>query len=104
VAHGERPVWAAPCLRAGRIYGVTFLLGIKERFALEIGERVEGMRRVDAWMAGQWLTCDDKMAYVPQLRVVPPARPGPAGVSRSPAVSLPRAVPFGRSPAAARRR
>jgi hypothetical protein len=47
---------------------VTLLLGSKERFALEIGERAEGLRRVDAWMAGQWLTCDDNLAYVPQLR------------------------------------
>jgi hypothetical protein len=39
-----------------------------ERFALELGERHEGLRRVDAWVAGQWLTCDDNMAYVPQLQ------------------------------------
>ena len=54
--------------RAGTIYGVTLLLGSRERFALQIGGRAEGLRRVDAWVAGQWLTCDDNMAYVPQLR------------------------------------
>lgn len=44
------------------------LLGSKERFALELGEWSGGLRRVDAWAAGQWLTCDDNMAYVSQLR------------------------------------
>jgi hypothetical protein len=39
-----------------------------ERFALELGEQRGGLRRVDAWAAGQWLTCDDNMAYVPQLQ------------------------------------
>jgi hypothetical protein len=48
---------------------VTLLLGSKGRFALELGEQREGLHRVDAWAAGQWLTCDDNMAYVPQLRV-----------------------------------
>jgi hypothetical protein len=33
-----------------------------------VGEWREGLRRVDIWAAGQWLTCDDNMAYVPQLR------------------------------------
>lgn len=46
---------------------MTLLLGSKERCALEIGERAEGLRRVDAWMAGQWLTCDDNLAYVPSF-------------------------------------
>lgn len=50
------------------IYAVTLLLGSKERFALELGEWRGGLRRVDAWAAGQWVTCDDNMAYVPQLR------------------------------------
>jgi hypothetical protein len=48
---------------------VTLLLGTKERFALEVGEWCGGLRRVDVWAAGQWLTCDDNMAYAPQLRV-----------------------------------
>jgi hypothetical protein len=47
---------------------VKVLLGSKERFALEVGERRGGLRRVDVWAGGQWLTCDDNMAYVPQLR------------------------------------
>ena len=34
------------------------------------GRRVDGgLRRVDIWVAGQWLTCDDNMAYVPQFRL-----------------------------------
>jgi hypothetical protein len=77
---------------------VTLLLGTKERFALELGEQREGLRRVDTWAAGQWLTCDDNMAYVPQLlrsiqddcerldsiEVSPPLFPGlsPAAVHR----------------------
>ena len=55
--------------RAGRICGVTLLMGRKERFALEAGEWDGGLRRVDIWVAGQWLTCDDNMAYVPQFRL-----------------------------------
>lgn len=47
---------------------MTLLWGSKERFALELGEWSGGLRRVDAWAAGQWLTCDDNMAYIPQLR------------------------------------
>jgi hypothetical protein len=47
---------------------VTLLLGSRERFALELGEQREGLRRVDIWAAGQWLTCDDNMAYGPQLQ------------------------------------
>ena len=59
---------ALPMYRcAGTICRVTLLLGTKERFALELGEQREGLRRVDTWAAGQWLTCDDDMAYVPQL-------------------------------------
>jgi hypothetical protein len=53
---------------AGTICRVTLLLGSKERFALELGEQREGLRRVDTWAAGQWLTCDDNMAYVPQIQ------------------------------------
>ena len=47
---------------------MTLLLGSKQRFALELGEERGGSRRVDAWAADQWLTCDDNMAYIPQLR------------------------------------
>jgi hypothetical protein len=46
---------------------VTLRLGTIERFAIELGEQRGGLRRVDAWAAGQWLTCDDNMAYAPQL-------------------------------------
>jgi hypothetical protein len=58
----------SPHWRPGTICRVTLLLGSKERFALELGEEHGGLRRVDAWAAGQWLTCDDNMAYVPQLK------------------------------------
>ena len=53
---------------AGTICRVTLVLGNKERFALELGEQREGLCRVDTWAAGQWLTCDDNMAYVPQIQ------------------------------------
>ncbi|HVK23051.1 MAG TPA: hypothetical protein VM677_16960 [Actinokineospora sp.] len=43
------------------------LLGDKSRFAVEVGELVGGLRRVDMWAADQWLTCDDNSAYVPQF-------------------------------------
>jgi hypothetical protein len=49
---------------------VAILLGDKNRFAVEVGEwRGRLLRRVDLWAAGQWLTCDDNTAYVPQLRL-----------------------------------
>lgn len=51
----------------GRERRLTHLVGSKDRFALELGERSGGLRRVDVWLAGQHLTCDDDMAYVPQL-------------------------------------
>lgn len=47
---------------------MTVLLGDKNRFAAEVGEREHSLRRVDLWAAGQWLTCDDNMAFVRQLR------------------------------------
>lgn len=56
------------CRCAGTLCRVTLLLGSKERFALELGEQREDLRRVDTWAAGQWLTCDDNMAYVPQIQ------------------------------------
>jgi hypothetical protein len=53
---------------SGRLSGVTVPLGDKSRFAVEIGNWHGGLRRVDLWAAGQWLTCDDNWAYVKQLR------------------------------------
>lgn len=47
---------------------MTVLLGDKRRFAAEVGEWDHGLCRVDLWAAGQWLTCDDNMAYVQQFR------------------------------------
>lgn len=47
---------------------MTVLLGDRHRFAVEVGEKDHGLRRVDLWAAGQWLTCDDNMAFVAQLR------------------------------------
>lgn len=43
--------------------------GDKRRFAAEVG-RWEGpaLRQVDLWVAGQWVTCDDNLAYVEQFR------------------------------------
>nr|WP_238362156.1 hypothetical protein [Actinopolymorpha pittospori] len=45
------------------------MLGDKLRFAAEVGgwDSPE-LRRVDLWAAGQWLTCDDNTAFVPQFR------------------------------------
>jgi hypothetical protein len=48
--------------------GVTVTLGDKYRFAAEVGEGDHTLRRVDLWAAGQWLTCDDNMAFVEQFR------------------------------------
>lgn len=47
------------------------LLGDKDRFAAEVGQwwHAPSLRRVDLWAAGQWLTCDDNTAYVPQFRL-----------------------------------
>jgi hypothetical protein len=47
---------------------VTVLLGDKNRFAAEVGEWEHSLLRVDLWAAGQWLTCDDNMAFVGQFR------------------------------------
>ncbi|MFH8738884.1 hypothetical protein [Streptomyces sp. NPDC017964] len=46
---------------------MNVVLGDKFRFAAEVGEPGP-LCRVDLWAAGKWLTCDDNMAYVPQLR------------------------------------
>ncbi|MEU6325293.1 hypothetical protein [Streptomyces sp. NPDC047009] len=48
---------------------MTVLLGDKNRFAAEVGEWEHSLRRVDLWAAGQWLTCDDNMAFSSQLRI-----------------------------------
>jgi hypothetical protein len=45
-------------------------VGDRERFAAEIddlAERGSPVRRVGLWAASHWLTCEDDMAYVPQL-------------------------------------
>lgn len=47
---------------------MTVLLGDKNRFAAEVGEWEHSLLRVDLWAAGQWLTCDDNMAFVGQFR------------------------------------
>ncbi|MEU6706165.1 hypothetical protein [Streptomyces wuyuanensis] len=47
---------------------MTVLLGDKSRFAAGVGEWEHALRRVDLWAAGQWLTCDDNMAFVRQFR------------------------------------
>ncbi|MEV0064022.1 hypothetical protein [Nocardia sp. NPDC050718] len=47
---------------------MAVLLGDKNRFAVEVGDRASGLRRVDLWAADQWLTCDDNMVYVEQFR------------------------------------
>ena len=47
---------------------MTVLVGDESRFAVEVGEWEHSLRRVDLWAAGQWLTCDDNMAFVRQLR------------------------------------
>ena len=47
---------------------VTVTLRDKYRFAAEIGDGDHALSRVDLWAAGQWLTCDDNMAFVQQFR------------------------------------
>jgi hypothetical protein len=48
---------------------VAFFFGDKRRFAVEVGDWAgPALRRVDLWAAGQWLTCDDNMAFVRQFR------------------------------------
>ncbi|MEV6220260.1 hypothetical protein ACGFQG_06350 [Nocardia fluminea] len=49
---------------------MAVLLGEKNRFAVEVGDRAAGLRRVDMWAADQWLTCDDNMVHVEQFRRV----------------------------------
>ncbi|GAA3019266.1 hypothetical protein [Streptosporangium longisporum] len=45
------------------------LLGDKRRFAVEVGDwDGPALRRVDLWVADQWVTCDDNMAFVKQFR------------------------------------
>ncbi|TYB68460.1 hypothetical protein FXF51_11485 [Nonomuraea sp. PA05] len=45
------------------------LLGDKHRFAVEVGDwDGSALRRVDLWVADQWLTCDDNMTFVKQFR------------------------------------
>jgi hypothetical protein len=47
----------------------TVLIGDRDRFAAEVGEQAgHQLRRVDLWAAGQWLTCDDNMAYLPHFQ------------------------------------
>ncbi|TDT98619.1 hypothetical protein EDD99_6848 [Streptomyces sp. 846.5] len=48
---------------------MTVLLGDKRSFAAEVGEWDHALCRVDLWAAGQWLTCDDNMAFVSQFRL-----------------------------------
>ena len=45
---------------------MTTLFGDKSRFAMEIGDEWHGdqLRRMDMWLANQWLTCDDNWIYV----------------------------------------
>ncbi|MFD6223934.1 hypothetical protein [Nocardia asteroides] len=47
---------------------MAVLLGEKSRFAVEVGARASGLRRVDLWVADQWLTCDDNAVSVDQFR------------------------------------
>ncbi|WP_034262783.1 hypothetical protein [Actinospica robiniae] len=49
---------------------MTVFLGDRGGFAVEVGEWAgPALRRVDLWAAGQWLTCDDDTAFVPQFRI-----------------------------------
>ncbi|MFG3040718.1 hypothetical protein ACGFYZ_27860 [Streptomyces sp. NPDC048330] len=48
---------------------MTVVLGERRRFAAEVGEGGQALRRVDLWIANEHLTCDDSMAYVPQFRL-----------------------------------
>ncbi|MET7518488.1 hypothetical protein ABZS88_34605 [Streptomyces sp. NPDC005480] len=47
---------------------MTEILGDRHRFAAEAGEWDQGLCHIDLWAAGQWLTCDDNMAFVKQFR------------------------------------
>ncbi|MFD0692435.1 hypothetical protein [Actinomadura fibrosa] len=45
------------------------LLGDKHRFAVEVGSwDGSALRRVDLWVADQWVTCEDNMVFVQQFR------------------------------------
>jgi hypothetical protein len=62
------------CLSCGRRLcqgaRVACFFGDKGRFAAEVGDWAgPALRRVDLWAAGQWLTCDDNMAFVGQFRL-----------------------------------
>ncbi|MYX37244.1 MULTISPECIES: hypothetical protein [unclassified Streptomyces] len=48
---------------------MAVVVGDRSRFAAEVGEWDHALRRVDLWAAGQWLTCDDNMAFVEQFRL-----------------------------------
>jgi hypothetical protein len=48
---------------------VAVFLGDKGRLAVEVGDwDGPALRRVDLWAVGQWLTCDDNMAFIRQFR------------------------------------
>lgn len=47
---------------------MTVILGDKHRFAAEVGEWDQALCQVNLWAAGQWLTCDDNMAFIKQFR------------------------------------
>ncbi|GAA1268070.1 hypothetical protein Psi02_09970 [Planotetraspora silvatica] len=78
---------------------MAVLLGDKHRFGVEVGDwDGPALRRVDLWVAGQWLTCEDNAAFVAQFRLSVAAT---ADRVRSGGVSP---LPFDGSPAAAHRR
>ncbi len=48
---------------------MAVFLGDKRTFAAEIGERSgPTVRRMDLWVADQWLTCDDNAVYTTHFR------------------------------------
>lgn len=48
---------------------MAVVFGDRARLGVEVGDWAgPALRRVDVWAAGQWLTCDDNMAFVPQFR------------------------------------
>ncbi len=46
---------------------MTQRFGDRARFCVEVGEIAGGLRTVDLWAGGKWLTVDDNMAYVPSF-------------------------------------
>jgi hypothetical protein len=49
---------------------VVVFFGDKRTFAVEVGDWVgSALRRVDLWVADQWVTCDDNLAFVSQFRI-----------------------------------